>query len=162
MARLKITGLDDWSTKLQELGEAAPDVSKTAVYAGAGVVIEAIKASIDSIPEQQGYIQPGNQRHSATRDEKADLKEHFGISHMVTNGGEVHNRVGVEGYSRHQTKQYPNGVPLPLIARSIERGSSVRVASPFVKRAINRCKAQALAAMDEAATKKINEIMGEK
>ena len=162
MARLKVTGLDDWSTKLQSLGQAADDVAKSAVYAGAGVVIEAIKASIDSIPEQQGYMQPGNQRHSATRDEKADLKEHFGISRMTNANGVTHNRVGVEGYSRHATAQYPQGVPLPLIARSIERGSSVRVASPFIKRAINGCKAQALAAMEEAATKKINEITGEK
>lgn len=160
MARMTVKGLTDWSIKLQELGEAAGDVMAKAVYAGAGAVADAVKSAIDTIPEQQGYMPDGTQRVSATRDEKADLKEGLGISTFDNVGGKVSCAVGFEGYSRHKTRKYPKGVPIPMIARSIEKGSSVRAAYPFVRRAAQKVKESAKSSMVDAAQKAIDEITG--
>ncbi len=160
MARLTIQGLDDWSTRIQRMAERGEEVAKAAVYAGAGVLADAVAAEINALPEQQGYMQPGDLRNVVTRDEKAALLSHMGIAHMDTTGGSVTTVIGFNGYSDHATKKYPNGVPIPLIARSIESGSSVRRKIPFMRNAANKAKERVMNAMREAAEKKFEELGG--
>lgn len=160
MARLTIQGLDDFSMRLQSLADHGEAVAKQAVYAGAGTMVEAIKAEINALPEQQGYMPTGEKRNVVTRDEKAALLSHIGIAKMDSTGGKVATAIGFEGYSEHATKKYPSGVPVPLIARSIESGSSVRRKIPFLRNAANKAKAAVENAMREAAEKAFEEMGG--
>lgn len=160
MARLTIQGLDEFSMRLQELADHGEAISKAAVYAGAGVLVEAVKAEISALPEQQGYMPNGQQRNVVTRDEKAALLSHIGIAHMDSTGGKVTTAIGFDGYTAHTTKKYPNGVPVPLIARSIESGSSVRRKVPFLRNAANKAKAAVENAMREAADEQFQELGG--
>ena len=157
MARLTIKGLEEFSMTLERLGNDAENVMKAAVYAGADKAVSLVKDSIRALPTDPGYKQAGTKRASVTPDEPADLLEHVGISHMDSTGSEVTAAIGFNGYSRHKTKAYPNGLPMPLLARSIESGSSVRQKVPFVRRAKSN-QAQIKAAMEEAARKKIEEM----
>lgn len=158
MARMTIKGLDDWSTRLQNMAGRGEEIMKAAVYAGAGVLAEAVVAEINTLPEQQGYMPKGELRNVVTRDEKAALLSHIGIAKMDSTGGAVTTAIGFNGYSDHATKKYPSGVPVPLIARSIESGSSVRRKIPFLRNAANKSKGKVQNAMREAAEKAFEEL----
>lgn len=160
MAKMTVTGLEDFSSMLRALGEKGKDVAKAALYAGAGVLAEAVKAEISGLPEEEGFLPPGDLRSVITASDKSDLMGGVGISHFEEEGGGINAAVGINGYSSTPTKKYLSGVPLPLIARSIESGSSVRRKNPFMRRAGNAARARAQQAMTEAAMAKINEITG--
>lgn len=157
---MTVTGLEDFSAMLKALGDKGQDVAKAAVYAGAGVLAEAVKAEISALPEEEGFLPPGDLRSVITSSDKADLISGVGISRFDDTGGSITAAVGVNGYSSTPTKKYPSGVPLPLIARSIESGSTVRRKNPFMRRAGNAAKARAPQAMTEAAMAKIKELTG--
>ena len=160
MAKMTVTGLEDFAYMLKSLGDKGPEVAKAAVYAGAGVLADAVKAEIGNLPTEEGYLPPGVLRGVITASDKSDLMSGVGISHFEETGGKVTAAVGINGYSSTPTKKYTSGVPLPLIARSIESGSSVRRKNPFMRRAGNAAKARAQQAMTDAAMAKINELTG--
>ncbi|MBQ9325172.1 MAG: hypothetical protein IJ246_05320 [Clostridia bacterium] len=160
MARCTIKGLNDWSVKLQELGEAAHEIMGAAVYEGARVVADGVKQALGTIPIDDGYKPNGVPRKSATQDEINDLRSAVGIARFDSTGGKVSTAVGFDGYSSHKTKKYPGGVPLPMIARSIESGSSVRQKHPFMRRTANNLKGAAQEAMVRAAAEEIRKHGG--
>jgi len=158
MAKLTIQGLDDFSVLLQSLEQKGMAVAKAAVYAGADVMINAVKEEINALPQQQGYMRPGEKRDVVTRREKEALLQHVGIARMDDTGGKVNTAIGFDGYADITTKKYPSGLPVPLIARSIESGSSVRVKHPFLRRAANNAKPAVQRAMLEAAEAEIAKL----
>lgn len=160
MAKMKIEGLEDFGLMLRSLGDKTPAVMAAAVYAGAGVLAEAVKSEIQALPTQEGFLRAGDKRAYLTRDEKADLLQAVGIARFDHTGGKVTTAVGVEGYSSHPTRKYPGGVPLPIIARSIESGSSVREKNPFMRRAGQNAKGRAQQAMTDAAVAELDKITG--
>ena len=158
MARMTVTGLEEFTTVLHGLGDQMDGVMKQATYAGADKLIESVKAQINNLPTQDGYMPEGQKRGVITESEKRDLLNHVGISRMESTGGKVSVAVGFNGYSSHRTKKYPNGVPIPLIARSIESGSSVRKKIPFMRTAAKSNAEAIKAAMAEAATGAIEKL----
>lgn len=151
MARMTVTGLDNFSVMIQALGDSGREVMKAAVYAGAGEMAAALKEEIRKLPEEEGYLPNGSQRAVLTAAEKQALLDHVGISKLDDDGGRVSAAVGFNGYTEHATKKYPQGVPVPLIARSIESGSSVRKKRPFMRQAANAARERVQKAMLEAA-----------
>lgn len=158
MARMTVKGLEEFTTALHNLGDKMEGVMKEATYAGADKLIESVKTQISSLPTQDGYMPEGQKRGVITEDEKRDLLSHVGISRMESTGGKVTVAVGFNGYSSHRTKKYPNGVPIPLIARSIESGSSVRRKVPFMRTAAKSNAEGIKAAMTGAATAAIEKL----
>lgn len=140
-------------------GDAAVTVMKSAVYAGVGVLADAIKSEIDSLPEESGYMRPGKKRNVVGTNDKRMLKERLGVSRIEATGDRANAVVSFSGYNGRPTKKYPNGVPIPLIARSIESGSSVREKNPFIRRAFNKAKTQAQQKAIDAGQQKINDLM---
>ena len=154
-----VKGAEEFSAKLAGLaGNDVITVMKAAVYAGAEIIADQVKAEIQNLPEQSGYMPEGKKRNVIGTNDKRMMQERLGISHMKAEGDKVSLAVGFNGYNDRPTKKYPRGVPIPLIARSIESGSSVREKNPFIRRAFNACKSRAQAAMNEAADKEIQKI----
>ena len=161
MARLKVQGLEGFSTTIYALKDRGIEIMKAAVYAGADAMVEAVKEAIKALPEEEGYVENGKLRNVVTHDEKEALLSGIGIAKFDNTGGKVTTAIGFNGYTEHKTKKYDKGVPIPLIARSIESGSSVRRKLPFMRQAANRAKEQAQKAMADAANKKLQEITKE-
>ena len=158
MAKMTVTGLDDISSLLHQLGEKGVEIATNAVYSGAGAMIERVKEEINALPVEEGYLPNGKKRHSVTQREKDNLISHIGISRIETIGGKTTVAIGFDGYTDYTTKKYPSGVPVPLIARSIESGSSVRQKIPFLRKTANQNKESVKAAMINAANDTINNI----
>lgn len=155
---MNVTGLQDFSLLLSEIPKQSIGVMNAAVYAGAGVVIEAVKEEIRALPVEEGYMKDGYTRHTVKRFEKEELLEHVGISPISVKDGVVSAAVGFDGYTKNTTKKFPSGIPIPLLARSIVSGSSVRDGTPFLRVAVNKSKKAAQEAMKAAAEAKIKEI----
>lgn len=138
---LKVKGLDEYMAALNSLGADTEKIVAEAMYDGAAILIEECKKNIQALPVEDGYMQPGIKRNCVTTSEKDDLLKSIGIARYTKKGDKISTAIGFQsGYSSHKTKKYPNGVPIPLIARSVESGSSVRVKHPFMRTAVNSTK----------------------
>lgn len=157
MASLTFTGLEQWEDKLLALAKDSAKVASAALYDGAGVVADAMRAAIEGLPTSGGEPKP---YHGLTADDKEDMLGGLGISKFDHGHDEVTCAISVNGYTRRTEKGYPNGVPLVMLARSLESGSSVRAKHPFLRPAINAARAEALAAMQAKVDEQIKKIMG--
>lgn len=156
---LKAKGLDDLITALHQLDADTDGIISAAMYEGAGMILDAVKREIEKIPEDNGYKKPGDLRDDITSDEKKDLLTHVGIARYTKKGSAIHTAIGFNGYSSHKTKKYPNGVPITLIARSIESGSTVRKKRPFVRTAVKSVQEQVTQKMQERLAAEITKKM---
>lgn len=140
-------------------GYGAVVVMKAACYVGAEALANAIKAEVDKLPEDSGYKLNGIKRNVIDEHDKQMLQRRLGVSKIESTGDRASVAVGFNGYNDRPTEKYPRGVPIPLIARSIESGSSVREKNPFIRRAFNAAKSKAQQAAINAGQDKLNELI---
>lgn len=160
MARVRgVKGGEEFSALLNMAADQAVTVAKYAVYAGAGVLADAIKDEIRELPEESGYMPEGKKRNVVGTWDKEILQQRLGVSRIESTGDGANVVVSFAGYNGRPTKKYPNGVPIPMIARSIESGSSVRQKNPFIRRAYNKSKTQAQQKAIDAGQQKLNELI---
>lgn len=159
MARRKnVKGGEEFSALLNGLsGNAVVEVMRGACYAGAGALAEAVNNEINNLPVQHGYMKDKQKRNVIGAHDKRMLSERLGISRIDSTGDRASVAVGFDGYNDRPTKKYPKGVPIALIARSIESGSSVREKNPFMRRAYNNAKTQVQQKMLDAGQKLLND-----
>lgn len=158
---MKVKLGEEYLRKLTRLEQSAQGICKKAIYDGAGVVMDAIKAEIAALPEEPNrLLRPGEQYNVVTKTQKEGLKNSFGLSAMQRDQAGINTKVGCEGYIPNTaSRKYPKGLPAPMLARSIESGSSVRQKNAFVRRATNSSRGKAGAAMGETVDREIGKIM---
>lgn len=150
MAKLTIEGVAELRAMLARLGEKAPEAAKAALYVGAGAAADAVRSQIQALPEKSGYMPDGQQRNVVKPTEKQELLDHLGIAPFEVRNDLIHTEISFAGYAESlKTDQYPNGLPIPLLARSIESGSSVRKKYPFMRKAEAACRSSVQAAMTD-------------
>lgn len=161
MGRMTVKGLDDVSAKLELLSTKGVNMCKAVVWEGTKVVADQIKANISGLPVDSW--RPKNVTkipyNVLTSENKADLLAGLGIADIRAEGGGANTVIGFAGYGSVASAKYPSGLPNALLARSIESGSSARVAHPFVRPAVNATKGAAQAAMQAKADEFIGNIM---
>lgn len=157
MAKMTIgKGMDEYLAKLGNLEFAAPGLVGQAIYEGAKIVTDQVRAEIEALPtaESKRVATP----RDPTQVEKDGLLDGLGIAAKKNDGGYINVKVGMDGYNTDKTKKYPRGKPNAMIARSIESGSTVMKRNAFISRAVNKTKKNAEAAMQkviEEGTEKI-------
>lgn len=161
--RTKVTfaGYSEYYKKLQELEQIANSQTaiKKAVAAGASPVADEVRARIEKLPKQKFQrLHDGEMFQGVSNSEKQELANGFGLAKMKDNNGFVHTKVGFEGYGSFPTNTYPKGVPLGLLAASIESGSSVRQKHPFIEPAVKATRKAAIAAMEKSIDQSMKEI----
>lgn len=165
MAKYVGFGIEEYIAKLGHLVTETPGICKEAIYEGAKIVADSIKAGINGLPVEkvtwQGQYKAEENRHQTAINatQKAGLIEGFGIAKMKQEGGEINTSAGFHGYNKVHTKKYPNGQPNAMIARAVEGGTSFRAKRPFVGPAIRKSRSAAESKMKEIIEKRINETM---
>lgn len=162
MARMAFKAGDEFALKLSRLATGSDEIAKKAIYAGAGIVADKIKANIQSLPSDTfRHLAPEEKFSGLPEAAKRDLAESFGVTPIKQDAdGNWNAKVGFDGYGSHPTKKYPQGLPNQLLARAVESGSSVRQKKPFVRPAVNATKGKAQAKMGEVIDEEIKKIMG--
>lgn len=161
MAKMKVgTGIDRYIQKLVNLEFASPHTAGKAVYEGAKIVADAIKAEIDALPVEKARKNSEDDKATGiTQRQKDGLRDGFGIATMRQDGSFYNVKTGFHGYNKQVTRKYPSGQPNAMIARSVEGGTSFRKKNPFVSRAVRKVKGQAEKKMAEVVDQEIKKIM---
>lgn len=155
MAKIEFSGLDEYMQQLSTLGKSSQGLCKRALYDGAAVVADAVRAEIEALPVTEVNEEP----QGILEYERDGLLEGLGIAKMKEDDGRVSTRVDFDGYNRLKSKAYPNGHPNSMVARAINSGTSARRKNPFMQRAIKKAREKAQQAMAARMDADINEIM---
>ena len=165
MAKIDFKGIDEYSKKLEILFKDTEKVVREAVYEGAAVVADEIKAGLKGLPIEEGEngLPPvGTVEHKlsgVSRRQKSDLIDSFGLAPIENDGGYIQTKAGLDGYGSTPTKKYPNGVPNAMLMRSVESGTTFRNKNPVFRKAVNRSRKRCEDKMAETYEQKIKEIM---
>lgn len=139
MARITFKGLEEYEKKLSLLAKDTEQICGAAIYEGASIMADEIKAGIRSLPRKTGVTQDG-------------LEKGFGISKLREDNGFYNVKLGFAGYNA-------NGEPNVMMARIMESGTSKVPKHPFVRPAVNRAKAaiqdKMAAVLDEEIEKRM-------
>ena len=159
MAKITFPGLNDYELMISKLSKGVDDIAGKAIYAGAGIVADALKENIKALPIVRGYWTekdplPGG----VTAPQKAGLIDGLGISPMQNDAGYLNVKIGFDGYNATKTEKYPQGQPNQLVARGVESGTSWKQKKPFIRPAINASKSRAEAEMARILDQEIEKI----
>lgn len=147
MAKFKFEGTKDYITTLGRLGEKqAENVMKYAVYPGAGLAADAIKAAIDP-----------NHRDSG------ELANSLMLVSIRNDKGYVNTKIMFDGYDEaKKSKAFPKGVPNAVKAAVLESGNSRgQKGTHFISNTMRKLKPAIEKAMADALDEKIKKIMGD-
>ena len=159
MAKITFPGLNDYELMISKLSKGVDDIAGKAIYAGAGIVADAIKENIKALPIVRGYGTTENPLPGGvTAPQKAGLIDGLGISPMQSDAGYLNVKIGFDGYNATKTDKYPQGQPNQLVARGVESGTSWKKKSPFIRPAINASKSRAEAEMARILDQEIEKI----
>ena len=161
MAKLKVKmrELEKYEANLLSLYTLSRTMIGEAIFDGAGVVADAVKASIETIPVDNRYATGNATLYGITEEQKQGLREGFGIAPMRNDNGYMHVKLGFDGYNSVRTKKYPNGQPNSLIARSVNTGTSFRQRFPFLDNAANQSRSAAEQKMIQKFEDSVNKVM---
>lgn len=152
MAKITFKDSEDYSLFLGRYREGVfrLGITKKAVYAGAAIVADQIRANLEALPEDKfRRLRPGEKFSVVSAALKQELSKSFGLTKIkMDEAGFLHTKAGIEGYSRFDWHG-DESMPLPMVARSIESGSSVRVKTPFVRPAVQATRKKAIAEMQK-------------
>lgn len=155
MATFQFEGVDNLIAQYQTLFDNARECIGKAIYEGADVVADAVKAEIKALPVSNQY-----NSGVVNSTQKKGLIDSFGIAGLRNDNGFLNVKLGFDGYNNYKTKKYPNGQPNSLIARSINSGSSYRKKNPFVDRATKATKSKCESTMEEQLNSEIQKLIG--
>lgn len=145
MAKVKSNfseGLNEYLQTLNRLSGNAEGVAKQALYEGARMVADAVKQNMNALPTDDRWGTQKNKKAGLRPEEKQAVINGFGISGMKENAGVIDVKIGFEnaGYTE-------DGVPVQLLARAANSGTSFMRKSSFFDRAVRSSRAAAKAAM---------------
>lgn len=159
MAKITFPGLRDYELMLSKIEGLTDDMIGRAVYEGAGIVADAVKANIEALPIVTGYGTSENPLSGGvTAAQKAGLREGFGISKLQDDSGYLNVKLGFDGYNRTKTAKYPGGQPNQLVARGVESGTSWKQKKSFIRPAVNKTRKQAEQKMKDVLDEEISKI----
>lgn len=155
--KAQVYGIDELVSGFESAEKAAQGIAKAALYEGAGVMADAMHAALDNIAtEDYYYAHHGQKRLPSPEMVEAVKSARFGVAKHEGSGSEVSTVVGIagSGYVEMLGKNYPAA----MLLRSIQSGTSFMTAQPVVRRAINRTKGAAAAAIKAEAEARIKKI----
>lgn len=166
MARFEISkGFEDFEFALSKLEDKAVQnrIAKKAIYDGAAPLISEIQSQVRAIPtDKYRFLRNGDQMRSISEQEKEQLAASFGVSPIKEKDDGWSIKMGFQGYNSYITRKYPNGVPNALIIASIEKGSSVRVKYPTVRKTVNQRRQEVIAAMRQTMMDEFRKIFSKR
>ena len=154
---IQVTGIDEILRKMEKLPETADKVAAEALYEGAGVMADAVSQAVQGIAtEPFKYAAGGRQRQPSPEEKAAVANAKHGIAKFRHTGLEVETSIGFQnsGYADVNGKTKP----VPLIANSINSGTSFMKKQPFLRKAFHTKKRAAEAAIEAGIMKRESEF----
>lgn len=156
---ISFKGWDEFNDTLAKASTRCIGVAKAALFDGAAVIVSAYKNGIQTIKtEPYRYVKSGEGKRYASPQEKgAILRGVYGIAKMHANSTAADTIIGVNpnsGYVEMMGKQ----VPIAVIIRAVESGTSFMIGQHFLRKATNAAKGAAGAAMLSTAIDRVEKL----
>lgn len=138
MAKFKFEGIDKYVQSLEKIGgKNTEKILKYAVYPGASVVADAIRAEIETNHSRSG-----------------DLAKSLALANMRNDNGYINTKITFAGYDS-------KGTPNALKAAALESGTSNdrQAATHFISKTTRNVTERAISEMSKALDDKIGQIM---
>ena len=160
MAKVEWKGVDELTKAISQLEQKAKvEVIGPALYEGAAIVADEVRAAIEALPTDTGLGSPGHPLAGPNPVQKEALLASFGVAPMRSDDGVYNVKAGFEGYNPIKTRRWPRGQPNAMVARSVERGTSFMVANKFFSSAIRRARKRAMDRMKLVVDEAIQAII---
>lgn len=144
----RCTGMDELMAKMDKAPENAADVAALALYEGAAIVADSVSGAIGGIATKRfKYPAPPGKQRMPSPEEKALLAgAKHGVAKFHKDVTNVNTSVGLQnaGYGSINGKTKP----IPQIANAINSGTSFMKKQPFFRKATNKAKGPAQAAIE--------------
>jgi len=146
MARIHVS--DELELKLSRMYTHTDDICKKAIYEGAKVMADAMKAEIDALPVDDSKHEWDKMRSGIRTIQKIGLQKSFGVAPFRESNGVWDTHLGFEGYNE-MVSNYYTGQANSMIARSVNAGTSFLRANPFIDRTSRNFGMKARERMEE-------------
>lgn len=167
MARRKAKGIVfnygvEYSQKLKKLEDSAREqLLGPAIYDGTAALMAEIREQMERVPTDERFGSENDPARGPRRHTMAVIKENLGVARLRDDNGFLNVKIGWDGYSDIQTKRWPNGQPIPMLAAAVCRGTSFMEGHDFLKKSVNSKKNAVLKTMQTTMDKHIEKIMKE-
>lgn len=161
MATIQVKKGKDFMFKLSQIELLTrEEIIGGALYAGAAIAADAVRAELDAIPTDESFGTTEHPTAGPKAIQKEGLSQSLGIASMRDDGTGLYSvKIGFDGYNRVKTKKWPNGQPNQMVARSIESGTTWMQKTPFIKQAAENCRKDVRATMRKLVKKSVKKIM---
>jgi len=181
-----VEGMAQLVNAFDKLPDKARKIASEALYEGAGVVADSVSSAVNGIRTAPfKYVKNGEKRLPSPEEKAILTGSRHGVAKFRKNGFNVQTSVGFDnaGYgaitwnhaktsaSRTKYKQGSKGrmvhaskgtgqsmKPVPLIANSINSGTSFMVKQPFLRKAFSKSKGPATAAIENGLQSRLDEL----
>lgn len=153
MAKFTIgRGLDEYLSQLEDLEFRADGMAGAAIYEGAKIVADQIRANIAAMPTSPTQTVHDGERRNPWAVEKAGMLAGLGISRKSTDNGFINVKIGMSGY---------NGIERPnvVVLRTFEAGNSFCNRLAPVSRAVRATRAAAEQAIKDKIEEEISKTV---
>ena len=183
----EVEGMDELIQTMEKLPQKARKIAAEGLYEGAGVVADQVSAAVQGIATAPFKYAKGGTKRLPSPEEKAILMNaRHGVAKFRNNGLRIDTSVGYQnsgygaitwnhaktfGGSRTKYKLGSSGKmvhasqgtgqsmkPVPLIANSINSGTSFMVKQPFLRKAFSKSKGAATAAIESGIESRLDEL----
>ena len=154
---IQIEGMNELIRAMGTLPEQAEKVAAEALYEGAGIMADAVSHAVQGIATEPFKYAAGGKQRLPSPEEKAILESaKKGVAKFRKNGVSVQTSVGMQnsGYAILEGKTKP----IPLIANSINSGTSFMKKQPFLRKAFSQKKGAAQAAIEAGIKSREDEL----
>lgn len=158
MATVVRTGFDDLIKEFNQIADHSGAMASQAVYAGAGLLADKLRASVESLVTEDVRKHRGK---ALLPYEKDALERGLTVERFIHDKGRDYTQTAItfHGKTDHRTASYPDGVPTILLARSINAGTTFRSANRYFINTVNRNRKNVETAMVEAAEKELKKYV---
>ena len=150
-------GADELLRKMDKLPEKAAKIAAEALYEGAGVMADAVSQAVQGIATEEFRYAKGGRRRLPSPEEKAIVAgAKHGVAKFRNDGTSIQTSIGYQraGYAMLKGKRKP----IPLIANSINHGTSFMKEQPFLRKAFSKNQRAAIAAVEDGIKAREDEL----
>ena len=151
---INVKGLNETLATFSDL-QNITGLAKAAIYEGAAVVADTMEKEIQSLKVSSFYGTEEKKRY-CWKGEKECLVGALGIAKFMVED-KIHTKVGFDGYWTQEFDDHSAVVKaIPLIANSINAGTSFMYAQPFIDNTVKTCSKRVFKVMDNKITEGIS------
>ena len=147
--QVKTTGLDEVTRELERLAspQECDAIFKSVCYEGMNVMADYMRSQLEALKTTKQTKGNRNEKRYCTQREKDVLLKEMGVTPIKPYGSGYDCKVGFDGYYENARG---DTVPIPLLANSINKGTSFMHYQHFIDRSKRGGQAKTIDAMSDA------------